>query len=93
MTVVLDREQLREVTLEDEDLMRQLLAALIEDTERQMPLLEKAIRTPTSSSARGWRIIAKAPALMWGPKRRRRCWRGSSGTPRWERWGNAARNC
>ena len=44
MTVVLDREQLREVTLEDEDLMRQLLAALIEDTERQMPLLEKAIR-------------------------------------------------
>jgi HPt (histidine-containing phosphotransfer) domain-containing protein len=43
-TLVLDREQLREVTLEDEDLMRQLLAALIEDTERQMPLLEMAIR-------------------------------------------------
>ena len=41
---VLDREQLREVTLEDEDLMRQLLAALIEDTERQMPLLDGAIR-------------------------------------------------
>ena len=43
-THVLDREQLREVTLEDEDLMRQLVAALIEDTERQMPLLELAIR-------------------------------------------------
>ena len=41
---VLDREQLREVTLDDEDLMRQLLAALIEDTERQMPLLEVAIQ-------------------------------------------------
>lgn len=40
---VLDREQLREVTLDDEDLMRQILVALIEDTERQMPLLEMAI--------------------------------------------------
>jgi HPt (histidine-containing phosphotransfer) domain-containing protein len=43
-TLVLDRKQLREVTLEDEDLMRQLLAALIEDTERQMPLLHMAVR-------------------------------------------------
>lgn len=43
-TLVLDREQLREVTLEDEDLMRELLAALIEDTERQLPLLDMAIR-------------------------------------------------
>jgi HPt (histidine-containing phosphotransfer) domain-containing protein len=43
-TLVLDREQLREVTLEDEDLMRELLAALIEDTDRQMPLLDMAIR-------------------------------------------------
>jgi HPt (histidine-containing phosphotransfer) domain-containing protein len=41
---VLDREQLRDVTLEDEELMRDLLAALIEDTERQMPLLGLAIR-------------------------------------------------
>jgi len=43
-TLVLDRNQLREVTLEDEELMRQLLAALIEDTERQMPLLDMAVR-------------------------------------------------
>jgi len=49
----LDREQLREVTLEDQDLMRQLLAALIEDTDRQMPLLELAIRrTDTEQCAR-----------------------------------------
>jgi HPt (histidine-containing phosphotransfer) domain-containing protein len=41
---VLDVAQLREVTLEDEALMRELLQALIEDTERQMPLLELAIR-------------------------------------------------
>ncbi|MEI9972274.1 MAG: Hpt domain-containing protein [Ignavibacteriota bacterium] len=43
-TVVLDRVQLRDVTLEDEDLMRDLLATLIADTERQMPLLDLAIR-------------------------------------------------
>jgi HPt (histidine-containing phosphotransfer) domain-containing protein len=43
--MVLDREQLREVTLEDEELMRELLAALIADTEQQMPLLDAAIRT------------------------------------------------
>lgn len=47
-TLVLDRVQLREVTLEDEDLMRQLLAALIEDTERQMPLIDMAVRNTDS---------------------------------------------
>jgi HPt (histidine-containing phosphotransfer) domain-containing protein len=41
---VLDREQLREVTLDDEDLMRMLLCALIEDTEKQIPLMELAIQ-------------------------------------------------
>jgi len=44
-TLVLDRAQLREVTLEDEELMRQILAALIEDTVLQMPLLDMAIRS------------------------------------------------
>jgi HPt (histidine-containing phosphotransfer) domain-containing protein len=44
-TVVLDRAQLSEVTLEDEELMRELLAALISDTEQQMPLLDVAIRS------------------------------------------------
>ena len=42
--LVLDRAQLREVTLEDDDLMRELLAVLIEDTDRQMPLFDLAIR-------------------------------------------------
>lgn len=41
--MVLDREQLREVTFDDEDLMRQLVEALVEDTEKQMPLFEQAI--------------------------------------------------
>src|ERR1039458_9983284 len=43
-TIVLDLEQLREVTLEDDELMGQILTALIEDTARQIPLLEVAIR-------------------------------------------------
>jgi HPt (histidine-containing phosphotransfer) domain-containing protein len=52
-SVVLDRNQLREITLEDEDMMRQLLAALIEDTEQQIPLLELAIAaTDTERCAR-----------------------------------------
>ena len=43
-TLVLDRNQLREVTLEDEELMRELLAALIADTELQIPRIDIAIR-------------------------------------------------
>jgi HPt (histidine-containing phosphotransfer) domain-containing protein len=47
-TIVLDRAQLRDVTLDDEDLMREILAALIDDTSRQMPALESAIREEDS---------------------------------------------
>ena len=39
----LDREQLRDVTLDDEALMREIVAALIDDTSRQMNLLNAAI--------------------------------------------------
>lgn len=41
---VLDREQLRNVTLDDEELMREVLTALIDDTSRQIQLLDYAIR-------------------------------------------------
>lgn len=43
-TLVLDRQQLRDITLEDEDLMREVLSALIEDTSKQIALLDSAIR-------------------------------------------------
>jgi HPt (histidine-containing phosphotransfer) domain-containing protein len=43
-TAVLDRDQLREVTLDDDALMREILAALVDDTKRQMVLLDAAIR-------------------------------------------------
>ena len=42
-SVSLDRDQLREITLHDESLMREILAALIDDTARQMVLLQAAI--------------------------------------------------
>jgi HPt (histidine-containing phosphotransfer) domain-containing protein len=41
---VLDHEQLREVTMDDEALMREILSALIDDTSRQIQLLELAIQ-------------------------------------------------
>ena len=41
---VLDRGQLSEVTLDDDALMREILAALVDDTKRQMVLLDAAIR-------------------------------------------------
>jgi len=41
---VLDRAQLRDVTLDDEELMREILSALIDDTSRQIQLLGAAIR-------------------------------------------------
>jgi HPt (histidine-containing phosphotransfer) domain-containing protein len=47
-TTVLDRDQLRDVTLNDEDLMREILAALIDDTLRQIRLLDSAIREENS---------------------------------------------
>lgn len=42
--VVLDLEQLRNLTLDERKLMREILSALIDDTFRQSALLETAIR-------------------------------------------------
>jgi HPt (histidine-containing phosphotransfer) domain-containing protein len=44
LNLVLDREQLENVTLEDPQLMREILNALIEDTSRQIGLIALAIR-------------------------------------------------
>jgi HPt (histidine-containing phosphotransfer) domain-containing protein len=41
---VLDRNQLRDVTLEDETMMREILNALIEDASDQIGSLETAVR-------------------------------------------------
>ena len=43
-TTTLDRDQLRDITLDDEALMREILGVLIDDTTRQMVLLQAAIQ-------------------------------------------------
>jgi HPt (histidine-containing phosphotransfer) domain-containing protein len=40
----LDRQQLRDITLEDEELMLEVIAALIDDTSQQLSLMDAAIR-------------------------------------------------
>jgi HPt (histidine-containing phosphotransfer) domain-containing protein len=41
---VLDRQQLRDITLDDDELMREVLSALLDDTAKQVSLLDSAIR-------------------------------------------------
>ena len=41
---ILNQEQLRDITMDDDALMREILGALIDDTTRQMHLLDAAIR-------------------------------------------------
>jgi HPt (histidine-containing phosphotransfer) domain-containing protein len=42
---VLDRRQLRDITLDDDELMREVLTTLLDDTSKQVPLLDLAIRS------------------------------------------------
>jgi HPt (histidine-containing phosphotransfer) domain-containing protein len=42
-TTVLDRRQLRDITLNDEAFMEEIVTALIDDTSRQLQLMETAI--------------------------------------------------
>ena len=44
LDAVLELEQLRDVTLNDPQLMREILGALVDDTSRQLELLQTAIR-------------------------------------------------
>jgi len=46
---VLDKSQLRDITMDDPELMREILAALLADTSQQMSLLEAAIRAQNTS--------------------------------------------
>ena len=41
---VLDRQQLRDVTLDDKELMQEVLSSLLDDTARQLCLMDSAIR-------------------------------------------------
>ena len=41
---MLDRQQLRDITLDDDELMREVLTALLDDTSQQLALMDHAIR-------------------------------------------------
>lgn len=51
-TLVLDRQQLRDITLDDDELMHEVLDALIEDTSKQLHLLDSAIREQNTESCK-----------------------------------------
>lgn len=57
---VLDRDQLRDVTLEDEEMMREIVSALIEDASQQILSMEAAIRE------RDGRLTARLAHYSWG---------------------------
>ena len=41
---MLDLDHLKDITLDDDELMREVVSALIDDTSRQLSLLDAAIR-------------------------------------------------
>ena len=47
---VLDWQQLRDITLDDEELMREVLTDLLDDTSKQIGLLDRAIHDEDSHS-------------------------------------------
>jgi len=49
-SAILDREQLRDITMDDEELMREILATLWEDTSTHIHKLESAVRNSDSES-------------------------------------------
>jgi HPt (histidine-containing phosphotransfer) domain-containing protein len=48
-SAVLDREQLRDITMDDEELMREILATLLDDTSTHIHRLESAVRESDSN--------------------------------------------
>ncbi len=67
-TAVLDRDQLREITLNDEELMREILSALIDDTTRQIELLNSAIRDEDSQKCMRLAHYSKGACANVGAK-------------------------
>jgi HPt (histidine-containing phosphotransfer) domain-containing protein len=68
-TSVLDREQLRGITLDDEDLMREIVAALIDDTSNQIQLLGAAIRDRNSALCKRLAHYSKGACANVGANR------------------------
>ena len=62
---VLDMDQLRNISMEDTELMRELAAALIEDATTHILKLQAAVgNMPMPSSRSVWHIMLRAHAQM-----------------------------
>ena len=48
-STVLDRKQLREITMDDEELMQEILATLLDDTSTQIHKLQSAVAASDSN--------------------------------------------
>jgi HPt (histidine-containing phosphotransfer) domain-containing protein len=66
--IVLDWEQFRAITLDDEELMREILGALIDDTSRQMFLLQNAISASDRDTTRRLAHYSKGACANVGAK-------------------------
>jgi len=66
---VLDTEQLRDITMQDGDLMRGLLQALLDDTARQAGLLESAIGEGNAQQCLRLAHYSKGACLNLGANR------------------------
>ena len=47
---VLDMDQLRDICMEDQELMRELVTALIDDAKAHIPMLEKAVESADATN-------------------------------------------
>lgn len=64
--VTLDRERLRDITLNDGELMREILAALVDDTAKQVGLLDAAIRHRDGAACKRLAHYAKGACASAG---------------------------
>ena len=66
---ILDREQLRDVTLNDPELMKEILEALVDDTSLQLGRLEQAVREADMSQCARLAHYCKGACANVGARR------------------------
>jgi HPt (histidine-containing phosphotransfer) domain-containing protein len=66
---ILDREQLRDVTLDDPGLLKEILDSLIDDTSHQLRRLEQAVREADSAQCARLAHYCKGACANVGAKR------------------------
>jgi HPt (histidine-containing phosphotransfer) domain-containing protein len=69
VSLVLDLQQLKDITLDDQELMREVLMALIDDTSQQLGLLDAAIRQQDSAGCRRLAHYCKGACANVGANR------------------------